>query len=116
MQQIDPGARTAEGRRDAGVGRDENEGRVGGRGEGDFASTTIRKSSLGYAAMRAEGKRERRISLAGAFAPLRLNALANELLAKTLVRGREDRTVDHDRKNLLFYKLMNLSLSLIIYV
>lgn len=57
----------------------------GWEGGGDFASTTIRKSSLGYAAMRAEGKRERRISLAGAFAPLRLNAPANELLAKTLV-------------------------------
>lgn len=63
------------------------ERRKGGREEGDFASTTIRKSSLGYAAMRAEGKRERRISLAGAFAPLRLNAPANELLAKTLVEG-----------------------------
>lgn len=85
MQQIDPGARTAEGRRDAGIGRDENEGRVGTRG--NLASTTIRKSSLGYAAMRAEGKRERRISLADAFAPLRLNAPANELLAKTLVEG-----------------------------
>lgn len=52
--------------------------------EGDPASTTIRKSSLGYAAMRAEGKREA-LSLAGAFAPLRLNTPAKELLARSLV-------------------------------
>lgn len=60
---------------------------VGGRG--DPASTTIRKSSLGYAAMRVEGKREA-LSLADTFAPLRLNAPAKKLLAGNL-NGRRSR-------------------------
>lgn len=88
-----PGAadrsRGTDGRRAArglgGAGRDD-----GGEREGNPASTTIRKSSLGYAAMRAEGKREA-LSLAGAFAPLRLNTPAKKLLARTLAEGRRGR-------------------------
>lgn len=68
------------------VGRDDGRER-GGRGRGNPASTTIRKSSLGYAAMRAEGKREA-LSLAGVFAPLRLNTQARKLLVTSLVNER----------------------------
>lgn len=90
-----PGAadrsRGTDGRRAArglgGVGRDD-----GGEREGDPASTTIRKSSLGYAAMRAEGKREA-LSLAGAFAPLRLNTPAKELLTKTLIEKEREKRI-----------------------
>lgn len=64
------GGRAAEG--SARVGRDEDEGGERESGEAPV-STTIRKSSLGYAAMRAEGKRDP-LPLAGSFAPLRLNA------------------------------------------
>lgn len=73
------------------LGKDEGGGRNSGRG--DPASTTIRKSSLGYAAMRAESKREREreaLSLAGTFAPLYLNAPAKRLLARTFVEGRRE--------------------------
>lgn len=78
------GRRVGERARGEGVGRDDGRER-----EGNPASTTIRKSSLGYAAMRAEGKREA-LSLAGAFAPLRLNTLAKKLLAKTLVEEEKE--------------------------
>lgn len=66
------------------VGRDDGRER-----EGNLASTTIRKSSLGYAAMRAEGKREA-LSLAGVFAPLCLNKPVKKLLARTLIEGRTE--------------------------
>lgn len=103
----------AEGRREGsggGVGRDDGRER-----EGDPASTTIRKSSLGYAAMRAEGKREA-LSLAGAFAPLRLNTPAKELLVRTLgekERGKRDRRAAHDQTDFLnlIYCRTNLSFS-----
>jgi len=76
--------RAARGLGERGDGRDDGRER-----EGNPASTTIRKSSLGYAAMRAKGKREA-LSLAGVFAPLRLNKPVKKLLARTLVKRRTE--------------------------
>jgi hypothetical protein len=57
VQQIDPGPRKAAGRAaEDSTGRDGDGGEESERErerEGNSASTTIRKSSLGYAAMRA---------------------------------------------------------------